>query len=233
MLEEFLTNRNLFQSIASGQIPLPDLTTTLNFDAAKRWQIFSRIRFEYVRPTCTLRSQCVPSVCPSMPEDERDYGIKEYLKSGLFPDKETIAKFKKAIQSPIPGSLAFYLREYYDTQCVPVPGADASLFPASYILIHDLHHVLLGSNVSQKGEMEVIAFESGMLQKCDPPILLLEQLEIFFSDMTDALDSIALVKAWNIGKNASTQLFENWNWTDDLDLSLESVREKYGLLSLR
>lgn len=231
-LSEILTSKAVFDRVAGGEIPCPDLTTKEEYSASDRWRIFSRIRFEYVRPTCTLRSQSVPCVCPSMPERERDYGLKEYIKAGLDPDRSMVAAFKSAIEKPAEGSLAHGLKRYYQQNGVPIPGADPSLFPASYIIVHDLHHVLLGSSVSQKGEMEVISFESGMLHRSEAPILLLEQMEIFFSDFTDALDSATLVKAWNSGKNADS-LFEDWQWQHELDQPLELIRNKYGVLPLR
>lgn len=231
-LSEILTNRETFAKVASGKIPTPDLETGYKCDAAKRWQIFSRVRFEYVRPTCTLRSQSVPCVCPSMTEEERDYGLKEYIKAGLFPDKHAVSAFESAIVSPAPDSLAYHLKRYYADNEVLVPGVKASLFPVSYIIVHDLHHVLLGSDTTQRGEMEIICFESGMIHRSDAPILLLEQMEIFFSDLTDSLNSATLTKAWNSGKNA-VALLDNWAWHDDLHLPLTTVREKYAVLPLR
>lgn len=232
ILSDILTNRDIFSKVACGTLPLPDLETSQEYDAAKRWQIFSRVRFEYVRPTCTLRSQSVPCVCPSMTEEERDYGLKEYIKAGLFPDKHAISIFESAIDNPAPDSLAYHLKRYYSDNGVPIPGATASLFPASYIIVHDLHHVLLGSDTTQRGEMEIICFESGMIHRSDAPILLLEQMEIFFSDITNALDSATLVKAWNSGKNA-VALLEDWAWHNDLHLPLATVQEKYAVLPLR
>jgi hypothetical protein len=232
-LANILTDRNVFNQVSSGLIDCPDLTTDeTKYDAAKRWQIFSRVRFEYVRPTCTLRSQAAPSVLPTMDKEERDYGLKAYINAGLNPDKKSIALFLDAINNPIPDSLGEHLAEYYQSESVPTPNTEASLFPANYIIIHDLHHVLLGADTTQRGEMEIIAFESGMLHKSPAPILLLEQLEIFLSDKTDCIDAANLAKAWNIGANA-TSLFENWQWQHDLNLPLEEVRNKYAVLPLR
>ena len=235
-LAEILTNRQTFEQVASGQIPIPDLTTDVDYDTAKRWRILSRVRFEYVRPTCTLRSQSVPSVAPCMTEEERDYGLKEYIKAGLYPDKNLLKIFSDAIANPVDGTLAYHLKAYYEKEFrenneTIIPNDKASLFPANYIIIHDLHHVLLGIDTSQAGEMAVIAFESGMIHRCDFPILLVEQLEIFLSDMTRLVSTEQLMKAWNIGKTAEL-LLENWQWQEDLHLPLEMVRQKYNVTAL-
>lgn len=230
-LANILTDRNMFDMVANGVILCPDLTTDeTKYDDAKRWQIFSRVRFEYVRPTCTLRSQSAPSVLPTMEPEERDYGLKTYIKAGLNPDKESINLLLTALNNPIPDTLAWHLAEYYQSESVPTPDTEASLFPANYIIIHDLHHVLLGADTTQKGEMEIIAFESGMLQKSPAPILLLEQLEIFLG--THIVDAAMLTQSWNNGAKAMP-LFENWQWQLDLDLPLEEVRTKYAVLPLR
>ncbi|MFM6255502.1 MAG: hypothetical protein ACKPEQ_41285, partial [Dolichospermum sp.] len=63
MIDKFLTDEIAFNQLASGDFTV-DLTTNDSFSPLKRWEIFSRIRFEYVRPTCTLRSQSAPSVLP-------------------------------------------------------------------------------------------------------------------------------------------------------------------------
>ena len=230
MIEKFLTNRSEFNNLANGNVSV-DLTTDVDYSPIKRWEIFSRVRFEYVRPTCTLRSQSAPSVLPCMHPDEKDYGIKSYLKAGLQPNKEAITQLHRNLENPVLGSLAEALKKYYQQESVEVPGADASLFPADYIIVHDLHHVLLGVDTYQKGELAVIAFESGMIQKTEFPILLIEQIEIFVGDLFNEIKSHELMKYWNIGTKAST-LVDDWQWWNDLALPLEKVREKYNILGV-
>lgn len=227
MLENFLTNKSEFNKLASGDVSV-DLTNNETFSALKRWEIFSRIRFEYVRPTCTLRSQSAPSVLPCMPDNEKEYGIKEYLKSGLNPNKEALNKLYESLKSPAPGTVAEALKNYYQREQVEVPGIDASLFPADYIIVHDLHHVLLNVDTSQKGELAVIAYENGMIQKTEFPVLLIEQIEIFVSDLFKEIKSYELMKYWNIGVNSNV-LVDDWKWWDDLDLLLSDVKEKYNI----
>jgi len=224
----YLTDKSAFEQLASKEITI-DLTTQESFSPIKRWEIFSRVRFEYVRPTCVLRSQSVPSVLPSMPENEKEYGIKTYLRSGLNPNIEAIEKLRQSLENPVPGTLADALKTYYKTEQVEIPGTDASLFPADYIIVHDLHHVLLGIDTSHRGELIVIAYESGMIQKTEFPILLIEQLEIFVSDLFKDIKSHELLKYWNIGVK-SAELVDNWEWWHDLDLPLSSVREKYNII---
>ena len=164
-----------------------------------------------------------------MPENEKEYGIKTYLRSGLNPNIEAIEKLRQSLENPVSGTLADALKTYYKTEQVEIPGTDASLFPADYIIVHDLHHVLLGIDTSHRGELIVIAYESGMIQKTEFPILLIEQLEIFVSDLFKDIKSHELLKYWNIGVK-SAELVDNWEWWHDLDLPLSSVREKYNII---
>lgn len=228
MLENFLTNKSEFNKLASGDVSI-DLTNNETFSALKRWEIFSRIRFEYVRPTCTVASQSAPSVLPCMPDKEKEYGIKEYLKAGLNPNKEALNKLFESLKSPAPGTVAEALKNHYQREQVEIPGIDASLFPADYIIVHDLHHVLLNVNTSQKGELAVIAYENGMIQKTEFPVLLIELIEIFVSDLFKEIKSYELMKYWNIGVNSSV-LVDDWKWWDDLGLLLSDVREKYNVV---
>lgn len=230
MIEKFLTDKTAFNQLASGNVTV-DLTTNENFSPLKRWEIFSRVRFEYVRPTCTLRSQSAPSVLPCMPENEKDYGIKSYLRSGLNPNKEAINTLHQSLKNPALGTLAEALKNYYQKNQVEIPGTGASLFPADYIIVHDLHHVLLDVDTTQQGELAVIAYESGMIQKTEFPVLLIEQIEIFVSDLFKDIKSHELLKYWNIGVN-SVQLVDDWQWWQDLDLPLLEVREKYNIAGI-
>ena len=222
----YLTDKLAFERLASKKTAI-GLTTQENFSPLKRWEIFSRIRFEYVRP-----ERCIPtqvSVLPSMPENEKEYGIKTYLRSGLNPNIEAIEKLRQSLENPESGTLADALKAYYRTEQVEIPGTDASLFPANYIIVHDLHHVLLGIDTSPRGEMIVIAYENGMIQKTEFPILLIEQLEIFVSDFFKDVKSHELLKYWNIGVK-SAELVDDWEWWHDLDSPLSSVREKYNVV---
>ena len=230
MVERFLTNKAEFNRLAAGET-FVNLETTETFSPIKRWEIFSRIRFEYVRPTCTLRSQSASSVLPCMNPKEKDYGIKAYLKAGLYPNKEAISELHRNLENPISGSLAEALKRYYQQESIETPGTDASLFPADYIIVHDLHHVLLDVDTCPQGELAIIAFESGMIQKTEFPILLIEQLEIFVSDLFPLLKSHELLKYWNIGANAIT-LVDDWQWWHDLPLPIEEVRSKYNIVGI-
>ncbi len=228
-LEIYLTDRAAFNGLAKETNI--DLSVDQHYSPIKRWEIFSRVRFEYVRPTCTLRSKSAPSVLPCMSEDEKNYGIKAYLQSGLNPNIEAIEKLRHSLVFSKPGTLAEALKAYYQAEPIEIPGTNASLFPASYIIVHDLHHVLLGVDTSHRGELIVIAYESGMIQKTEFPILLIEQLEVFVSDLFKDIKSHELLKYWNIGVN-SVELVDDWEWWHDLDLPLSVVREKYNILGV-
>lgn len=202
------------------------------FPARKKWEIFSRIRFEYVRPFCTKRQPGnVARVAPCLSEAERDYGLRSYFWAAISPNVEKIKALQEALAYAPEGSLGAGLAAYYAANDHLHPGTEPSMFPTDYIVVHDLHHVLTGLPTTDQGEIEVTAFESGMLLRCPPPILIIEQLEILLEKQTDIINSTRLLKAWNSGCNAAP-LFSDWDWLSDLHRPLAEVRQQYNVVPL-
>jgi len=252
-LKRILTDDNLFQQIIDSDDKIKTIQNIESnidlgelFEPAescppdKLWAIFSRIRFEYVRPvkfkyipaTCVVSMEKMPRIFPFMPEEDLMIGLKTYFLESLNPKQENVAlfqKFSKCDENTV--GLTFY--EYYKAN----NGLDAivkpSMFPSSYILIHDFHHLLLNVPPTTKGELEVLAFEEGLINRTQPPILLLEQLQIFLESQGHKLfETERLCKAWNIGANCPQGIFDDFPLLDYINKNLDETRKELGVSKL-
>lgn len=113
--------------------------------AAKEWEIFSRVRFEYVRPFCKQPEPGqIAKVAPSMPDADRDHGLRSYFWAAISPDPTKMESLESQLANAPAGSLGAGLAAYYAANKHLHPGTKPSLFPPDYIVVHDLHHVLIG-----------------------------------------------------------------------------------------
>lgn len=128
-------------------------------------------------------------------------------------------------------SLGKILYEHYlNHPSIPRPN-DKNGFPARYILVHDLHHLLIGSNVDDQGEAEVMAFECGLLAQKKSKLCLLpfisQLLESSFHQ--DNLNFIKMAQMFDSGLKVKGDLFESWQFELDLLSSIETIRGKYNI----
>lgn len=129
------------------------------------------------------------------------------------------------------GSLGKTLYEHYlNNPLIPKPN-DENGFPARYILVHDLHHLLIDSNVDDQGEAEVMAFECGLLAQKKSELCLLpfisQLLESSFHQQN--LNFVKIAQMFDIGLRVEGNLFESWQFEGDLLSSVELIREKYNI----
>ncbi len=121
-------------------------------------------------------------------------------------------------------------QHYLINPSLPRPN-DSNGFPARYILVHDLHHILIASNVDDRGEAEVMAFECGLLAQNKSELCLLP----FISQLLESysyeknLDFVKIAQMFDVGLRAKGNLFESWQFENDLLLSIEEVRKKYNI----
>ncbi|NEP40676.1 MAG: hypothetical protein F6K35_16135 [Okeania sp. SIO2H7] len=119
---------------------------------------------------------------------------------------------------------------YLNNPLIPQPN-DKNGFPARYILAHDLHHILIGSDVDDQGEAEVMAFECGLLAQTKSELCILpfiSQILESFSHKRN-LDFVKIASLFDLGLKAKGDLFESWKFENDLLLSIETVRNKYDI----
>ena len=202
-----------------------------DYPADKRWEILSRIRFEAVRSICILGNAYSDTIANAMPEDEKLWGLRSYFWA-------CSEKLNQPDHAAYPaGSLGSALHNFYENSGVP-PISSNPFFPKQYIQVHDAHHVLLGSASDPRGELQIIAFENGMLQRGKPPLLLLDQLEILLKSRTPedggpvtVFTSADLCRAWEAGAVAEP-LLDDWDFVAELDVPLEEVRRRHNIVPL-
>jgi len=173
----------------------------------------------------------MPKIFPFMPENDLKIGLKSYFLESLNPKQETVVLFEQFSKCK-KNTVGYSLYEYYKQN----NGLDAitksSMFPSSYILVHDFHHLLLNVLPTVQGELTVLAFEEGMINRTQPPILLLEQLQIFLESQGHKLfETERLVKAWNIGAK-SQDIFDDFPLSDYIDKDLDETRKLLGVETL-
>lgn len=129
------------------------------------------------------------------------------------------------------GSLGKALYEHYlKNPFIPKPN-DKNGFPARYILVHDLHHLLIDSDVDDQGEAEVMSFESGLLAQKKSELCLLpfiSQLLESFSHQHN-LNFVKIAQMFDIGLRVEGNLFESWQFEVDLLSPVGLIREKYNI----
>ena len=108
---------------------------------------------------------------------------------------------------------------------------DSNGFPARYILVHDLHHILIASNAEDQGEAEVMAFECGLLAQNKSELCILPFISQLLesSSYDNHLNFLKIAQMFDIGLRAKGNLFESWPFENDLLLSIEEVRKKYNI----
>lgn len=120
------------------------------------------------------------------------------------------------------------IEQFYTSQSVPIPTSRGS---GIYLSRHDIHHILMNIDTSDQGECEIMAFEGGLMARLGGKALLpmLFQIKATIQD-NPKLDCERISSAWQAGLNSTLQLSADIEL--DMDLSLESIREKYNIIPL-
>lgn len=199
---------------------------------AFNWTKFSLVRVYLV---AAGRGNC-GDVLAQMETGQLDSVLQEFrdsLEQNFSEDNRRIIELSRTLDTYPEGSLADELSKFYHDAPFPKVGEPNS-FPARYIFLHDAHHILLDSDTSEQGELEVIAFEGGLIGSDSVEGILPVLAQVFaFAGAPDLNISIPrIAKAWEIGCKARTGLLENWDIYQDLALSVEDVRSKYNVFPL-
>ncbi len=241
-LEKMLRNEDMVRRLNEADDPVAEAysmgateeelarITKEDYPADKRWEILSRIRFEAVRSICILGNAYSDTVANTMSDEEKLWGLRSYFWA-------CSEKLDLPDHAACPGgSFGSALHNYYENSGIPPISANP-FFPKQYIQVHDAHHVLLGAAADPEGELQIISFESGMLQRCKPPLLLLDQLEILLKDSTTTGGSVQLFRAanlceaWESGA-AAEPLLDDWNFAAELWLPIDEVRKRHNVKAL-
>ena len=195
------------------------------------WTKFSMVRVYLVaagRGNCEL-------LIEQLPRTELDPILQEFrdsLEQNFSEDNRRIVELAQTLSSYPSGTLGFELNTFYQRSPFPRLG-EPDAFPARYIFLHDAHHVLLNCDTSEQGELEVIAFEGGLIgcNTAEGILPVFSQVAAFAG--MPGIDFVRIARAWEIGANARAGLLENWNIEPDLGRNLEAVRQRYNVSPLK
>ncbi len=160
-------------------------------------------------------------------------------RAGFLEDEQTAAKYEGLARYP-EHTLGRELWEYYQRNNFPVPGRLHAI-PA-LATVHDLCHVLSGYGVDPIGEIEVVAFQAGFVER-DPLSTLF--VAVLQSHMDVRLVAIAgsrkgslddpavlerMFRAAKRGSLVNRDLFNHWDYWPELSKDVSSVREALGVV---
>lgn len=152
--------------------------------------------------------------------------FREALAGKLNEDDKKLLSVYDLLGDCADGTLGSAMRQYYKTQGHS-PIEPSGTFPVRYIMIHDAHHVLISADTSDQGELDVLAFECGMIQggqKAESLIPVLAQARAF-----PDCDIPRIAQHWELGCSAKPGLLETFELGDWIDRPLAEVQEAFNL----
>ena len=164
-----------------------------------------------------------------------DWALLQFFNSYKENSLELVAQRRKRLDECLPGLFGYALKTYYlANESLPFPGSPDSLFPESYLSLHDAHHVLLGADTTREGEVYVTAFESGMMTGHDARLLtVFGQIQVLLEHHSIYLfDAATAAKAFTIGSQVSRELLDSFDPWQSLDIPLASLRANFGIIPL-
>jgi hypothetical protein len=161
-------------------------------------------------------------------------------RAGFREDEATAAKYE-ALASYPEHTLGRELWDYYQRNQFPIPGRLHAI-PA-FATVHDLCHVLSGYGVDGPGEIEVVAFQAGFMERDPLSTLFVAVLQAHLGvrlvaiapGKKGALDDPAIlermIRAAKRGSLVKRDLFDHWDYWPELSRDVSDVRERLGVVS--
>ncbi len=159
-------------------------------------------------------------------------------RAGFREDEATAAKYEALANYPV-HTLGRELWEYYQRNHFPVPGRLHAI-PA-LATVHDLCHVLSGYGVDGPGEIEVVAFQAGFMERDPLSTLFVAVLQAHMGvrlvaiapGNKGALDDPAIlermIRAAKRGSLVNRDLFDHWDYWPELSKDISDVRERLAV----
>lgn len=152
--------------------------------------------------------------------------FRQALSGRLTQDDQALLSVYDCLKDCAPGTLGASMALYYRTQGHS-PVEPSGTFPVRYIMIHDAHHVLINASTDDQGELNVLAFECGMIQrgqKAESLIPVLAQAKAF-----PDCDIPQMAQYWELGCNAKPGLLETFELGHWIDHPLSAVQSAFNL----
>jgi hypothetical protein len=172
------------------------------------------------------------SLLIAVPEQDLQWALKSFFYTYKENNQKLVDARKEKLKGCHLGSFGFALNSYYMANpALPFPGSESSLFPQDYLLLHDTHHVLLGADVTEAGEVYVTAFECGLMSQSNARILtLLAQIQVLLDHKGISMFNAAVAqKAFDIGSQANPGLMDSFDPMSMLDEPLISIRQSLNI----
>jgi ubiquinone biosynthesis protein Coq4 len=160
-------------------------------------------------------------------------------RAGLFEDEATVAKYEALARYP-ENTLGRELWAYYERNHFPIPGRLHAI-PA-FATVHDICHVLSGYGVDGVGEIEVVAFQAGFVERDPLSTLFVAVLQAHLGvrlvalapGAKGALDDPAvlerMIRAAKRGSFVKRDLFDHWDYWPELSKNVADLREELGII---
>lgn len=161
-------------------------------------------------------------------------------RAGFREDAATAAKYETLASYP-EHTLGRELWAYYERNQFPIPGRLHAI-PA-FATVHDLCHVLSGYGVDGPGEIEVVAFQAGFMERDPLSTLFVAVLQAHLGvrlvaiapGKKGALDDPAIlermIRAAKRGSLVKRDLFDHWDYWPELSNDVSDVRARLGVVA--
>lgn len=152
--------------------------------------------------------------------------FREALAGRLTEDDQLMLGIYDRLAHCQQGTLGHGMAKYYRERSHS-PIEPTGTFPVRYIMIHDAHHVLIEADTDEQGELNVLAFECGMIgcgQKAESLIPVLAQARVF-----EDCDILQIARYWELGCKTKPGLLETFDLFNAIKLSIEQIKNDYNI----
>lgn len=164
-----------------------------------------------------------------------DWALMQFFNASRNNCDDIVTARKHLLNACLPGTFGYALNTYYIANAgLPFPGSPDSMFPSDYLSLHDAHHVLIGADTKESGEVYVTAFECGLMSTSESRILpVLAQIQVLLEHKNiELFDAPTAFLAYRRGVNADRSLLDNFDPWDALNAPLSAIRERLGVVPI-
>lgn len=233
---------DLIDAISSGKaIDMPRPIAN-GISEPLQFMLLTLVRFDYVKPdfACVAsrgdgagRNKFGSVLLDNYASSSAAWALEEYARCKEGEGPSYRARMDSLSTCPA-GSLGQALLSYYELN-PGLPSPDKpSLFPKGYVSVHDVHHILIGTNTSKVGELITLAFEMGLCNGGMPGSFLpvIAQLAVFVEGSPLEFDPATFQRSWAMGAANHNSLLQSWDFWSEKDTLLVHLREKLGITAL-
>ena len=155
-----------------------------------------------------------------------------------FVGNKKVAARYSALQALPEGTLGRTFYDFYRDRSFPLPGEKKSF--TELTVSHDLTHILAGYNTDKSGEVNLAGIEAGMSPTDLGFEMLLEVILLFHMGESRIAGGLVepgrghfhpeqVMQAVRRGFQLKTDLIGGWDYWQDMEETVESLRRRYGI----